>query len=290
MVKKNEHAGEESLSSQAPLVTVVTVVYNNAETVEQTMRSVAGQTYPHVEYIVVDGGSTDGTLDVIRRREEEIDRWVSEPDDGIYDAMNKGIGMASGELIGLLNSDDLYYDNTIEAVVQAYEAEGRPCVLYGDMYKFFDEDEPEAAFFRGDLTPQAFEALDIQLNHPTCFVHRDVYARHGRFDTRYKTGADRELMIRLHRTGVPFRHVRKVLARFRMGGHTSSQTVWEAIRAACNMYEYLRKHDYAFWKVGPLVGKQALRSVFWAFARRVLGENRTRAIQSQRLKRKFQEA
>ena len=96
-----------------PLVSIVTVVYNGAATIERTIASVLGQSYPNIEYIIVDGGSTDGTLDILRAHEDRVDLWVSERDGGIYDAMNKGVALCTGEWVGLINADDWYVDDAV---------------------------------------------------------------------------------------------------------------------------------------------------------------------------------
>lgn len=273
------------MSVDNPLVSIVTVVYNNAATLEQAIQSVLDQTYPNIEYIIIDGGSTDGTLDIIRRYESELAYWVSEPDDGIYDAMNKGIELASGELIGILNSDDLYFDYTVEEIVRAYEAEDRPCVLYGDMLKFFGG-EDNASFFQGDMTGEAFEQTAIQLNHPTCFVHRAVYAQHGRFDTRYEVGADRELVFRFYRQGVSFVHIRRALAQFRLGGFSSSYTVGKVLRLVADKHHFLRRHDVKRSRVFRILLQDVLRIFRTMFFAHVLGEKRMNQLRAKYLKAK----
>jgi len=107
-------------SKSRPLVSIVTVVYNGEKYLEQTIRSVINQRYDNIEYIIIDGGSTDGTLDIVEKHEKMIDYWISEPDEGIFDAMNKGIKICRGELIGLINADDYYAPNAIERVVSCY--------------------------------------------------------------------------------------------------------------------------------------------------------------------------
>ena len=123
-----------------PLITVVTVVYNGAATLEQTILSVVNQTYDNVEYIIIDGASTDCTLDIVKKYEDKIDFWQSEPDKGIYDAMNKGIGLATGEYVALLNSGDWYENNTIETVVNRIIKNPMVDIYYG-MMRIYSEDK-----------------------------------------------------------------------------------------------------------------------------------------------------
>lgn len=274
------------MQSDRPLVSIITVVYNSVGTLEQTIRSVLDQTYPYVEYILVDGGSTDGTLDIVCRYEDQIACWVSEPDDGIYDAMNKGIRLASGELIGILNSDDLYFGYTITEVVRAYEQAGELCALYGDMIKFYGEGEDGGAFFRGDMTKGAFEQADIGLNHPTCFIPKAVYVQHGLFDVCYEVGADRELMFRLYGRGVPFVHVGKTLVRFRLGGFSSSYTMRKAMRLITHKHHFLRRHDVRSSRVLSILLRDALRLFRDVLLGHILGKERMDRLKEGYLKAK----
>jgi len=105
-----------------PLVSIITVVLNGRKTIEQTILSVRNQSYANIEYIIIDGGSTDGTINIIEKYSEGVDFWISESDNGLYDAMNKGIGYANGELIGLLNSDDYYESDAVSRVIEAYKS------------------------------------------------------------------------------------------------------------------------------------------------------------------------
>ncbi len=223
-----------------PLVSIITVTYNSADTLQETIDSIREQTYGNIEYIVVDGESTDDTLDIIRSNADIVDRWISEPDDGIYDAMNKGIRMAKGELIGILNSDDLYVPHTVAYAAEAYQKAGEPCVVYGNMVKF-DKDGNET-YYQGDLTDKAFKELNLQLNHPTCFVSRTVYERHDGFDPWFEIGADRELMFRLYNAGIPRIHVDEMFARFRLGGATTHWTLAQALRVTWQNWVLYRRH------------------------------------------------
>ncbi len=261
-----------------PLVSIVTVTYNSADTLQETIDSVRRQTYGNIEYIVVDGESTDDTLDIIRSNADIVDRCISEPDEGIYDAMNKGIRVAGGELIGILNSDDLYLPHTVAYAAEAYQKAGEPCVVYGNMVKF-DGDGNET-YHEGDLTDEAFEELDLQLNHPTCFVSQTVYERHGCFDTWFKIGADRELMLRLQNAGIPRFYINKTLARFRLGGATSRSTLSDAFWLTWQNWVMYRRH-------GIPVGR-ALQRVAYVFFRRlaksILSLEKLRRVKARLLK------
>lgn len=197
-----------------PLVSVITVVYNSVNTIEQTILSVINQTYSNIEYIIVDGGSTDGTLDIIRKYEDKIAYWVSESDKGIYDAMNKGISFATGRLIGIINSDDWYELYTVEEVVKAYVDDSS--VIYGLMRYIKDEE------VSGVYTAYPKSISQKMIPHPTCFVPKAIYDRYGTYDLSYHSCADYHLILRLYKAGVNFITLEVILANFRLGGFSSN--------------------------------------------------------------------
>lgn len=255
-----------------PLVTVITVVYNNDRYLKTTIDSVLAQSYDNLEYIIVDGGSTDGTLDLIHQHEDRIDYWISEPDKGLYDAMNKGVALASGEIIGILNSDDLYFTNTVEQVVEEYRQHSTPCVIYGSMRKFVDE-EKIISINRGDLSDRAFDTASIVINHPTCFVSRSLYQDFGGFKPEYEVGADRELMMRFHSQGVEFINLERALAQFRLGGTTSDRSLSSIFNHEV-VQEYLLLSEYKVNKttIAKVLGKKTIQALRKWIIYRVLGE------------------
>ena len=199
-------------------VSIITVSYNSAEKIRDTIESVRRQTYPHIEYIIVDGGSTDGTVDIIKENEEVIDRWVSEPDDGIYDAMNKGIRMSTGDVIGILNSDDWYEPGTVDTIAEVFEEQGDVDLVHGAMRLWTEDGAMDGRYgFRGNIP----KTLMAPFNHPTCFVRRSVYEKVGLFDTKLSTASDYDFMIRFKKYGYKEKYVEKVLTNFRKGGATS---------------------------------------------------------------------
>lgn len=202
------------------LVSIITVCYNSEKTIRQTMDSVLKQTYPNIEYIVVDGASTDGTSKIIKEFEQRFGtrmHYVSEPDHGIYDAMNKGIKMAHGDIIGIINSDDYYEADAVEKVVRAYD--GDECtVLYGEMRTWMDDKEESVWIGSPEFLEQRM------IGHPACFVTKGAYDKYGVFDTRYCSVADYDLMLRYKKCkGVRFIPIYEVLANFRIGGMCSTQ-------------------------------------------------------------------
>lgn len=201
---------------EEPLISIITVVLNGAKHLEETIASVRNQTYGNIEYIIIDGGSTDGTLEIIRKNEDSIDYWESAPDDGIYFAMNKGIVLANGELIGILNADDYYLPDTVKRVVEAND-EPRGHIYYGDMRTLLPNGQyadlkPDLS--RMDEKPSVF--------HPTCFVAKTVYTQAGMFDTRYKISADYEFLLRCIRRKMSFHYIPQALTVFRTGGMSAS--------------------------------------------------------------------
>lgn len=204
------------------LVSVITVCYNSAETIERTIKSVLQQTYDNYEYIIIDGNSKDNTLEIIRSYEPEFHgkmKLISEPDSGIYDAMNKGIRKASGELIGIINSDDFYEKNALEIMVGKYrKLQKEYVILYGFQRNLSEGKEVSVVLYHHDYLNQQM------ITHPTCFVSKQVYRDWGVFDTSYRSSADYEFMLRIfHGSKVFFQPVYEIITNFQMGGMSSSQ-------------------------------------------------------------------
>jgi len=210
-------------------ITVITPTFNAGKYLEQTLASVADQHYPDLEYIIVDGGSTDKTLDIIRANEGLVTRWVSEPDNGISDAFNKGIRMASGDIIGIINADDYYHPGALAAVAQAAQENPDADVFYGDaIHERFDGSG--VIHFRPmqDIGRCVWKRMPV--SHPATFIRRSTYERFGVFDTNYRLAMDYELVLRIYRRGARFRYVDAVLAHFRYGQSSSAAGLREVRR------------------------------------------------------------
>ena len=164
-----------------PLITVVTVVRNGEKTLEKTILSVINQTYKNVEYIIVDGASTDGTLEVIKKHEDRISYWISEPDKGIYDAMNKGIDLATGDYIALLNSDDWYEKDTCEIIANKIN-EGRADIYYG-MVRVIDKQTNKSLYISGYIINVINHNM---IAYQTCFLSKEIYLN-PKYNIKYKT-------------------------------------------------------------------------------------------------------
>ena len=200
-----------------PKISIITITYNSDATIEETIRSVTMQDYPALEYVIIDGGSTDGTLDIIQKYRDQIQIVVSEPDKGISDAFNKGIACATGEIIGIINSDDILLPGALQEVAEAYNPQ---VDVYSGLILFWNEDTDETFPSYPDVT---FDTLKLQYNvaHPARFVRKDAYERYGlyRVDLRYMM--DIELLCRMYQQGAKFLLVDKPLAKFRIGGTTN---------------------------------------------------------------------
>ena len=199
-----------------PLVTIVTVVFNNRKHIERAIVSVLAQSYRNIEYIIIDGGSTDGTVEEIKKFDSRIAYWHSSRDGGISDAFNWGASLARGDYVGLVNSDDWMEP---EQVAQAIEAlNSGSAFVFGDLVYHRRNGEP-AYVITGD--PDYVQRLwhrMPQVTHPTALVRREVYERHGLFDTSLKIGMDYDWLYRLHLAGVRGVHTRRIRGHMALGG------------------------------------------------------------------------
>ena len=194
-------------------MSIITAVYNGAAHIEQTIRAIAEQTYPNIEHIVIDGGSTDGTVEILRRYDATLGYWVSEPDAGLYDAMNKGIDLVTDPKAYILfaNADDHLYSP--EAVQRAIDASSGEDLVYGRMI-LTDGDVSGIAGRRVELGDLARQTLC----HPATFVRRSVFDSVGKFDTSYRIAADYDHIVRCFTAPVSTRFVDVIVSTMRMGG------------------------------------------------------------------------
>jgi glycosyltransferase involved in cell wall biosynthesis len=212
--------------SPAPvLVSVITVCLDAEEHLRETMDSLLAQTYGDLEYIVVDGGSTDATLDIVREYEPlfgERMRWVSEPDDGLYDAMDKGIAMARGGLIGILNASDLLSPEAVQRAVETLAAHPEAGVVFGDTCNI---DGLGAVALERPAPPEITREVMMRgmlVCHQSMFVTAETYRKLGAYDTRYRILADYEFVMRCVQAGVVFANAHANLSSFRLGGVSGS--------------------------------------------------------------------
>lgn len=222
-----------------PLVSVVTVVYNSRDHLEETIRSVLSQSYDPVEYVIIDGGSTDGTLDIIRKFEDRIDYWRSEPDGGISDAMNQGILLSTGELVAHLHSDDYYPDaDALSSVVGEYLRHPGALWLTGGI----DIVDPKGRVLQTVKGRRYSYRKLIRGNfllHPATFVTREAFGKAGPFDPAYKYSMDYDLWLRLGTLGDPVTIDRRI-ACFR--AHPASLSVARSDRAYRESWQIRKKY------------------------------------------------
>lgn len=209
------------------MISIITATYNSAETINDTIKSVLCQTNKDFEYIIVDGGSTDETIDIVKSYESEFSgrlKWVSEKDKGIYDAMNKGIKMASGDIIGILNSDDYYTsDDILQTIADAFKCQNVDAI-YGDIH-FIKDGVPDKCvrYYSSRLFSPFWLRFGFMPAHPSFYCKREVFDKSGLYRLDYKIGSDYEMMVRLFRKHkISSRYIPKDFVTMRTGGASNS--------------------------------------------------------------------
>jgi glycosyltransferase involved in cell wall biosynthesis len=237
-------------------ITIITVCRNSAATIKDTLESVASQSFKNLEHIIIDGGSVDGTLAVINEWKKHPVRLISEPDKGMYDAMNKGLRLATGDIIGILNSDDLYYDDHVLENVSAVMDDASVDACYADLI-YVDKnnlnkivrywkssDFKKKLFSRGWMPP-----------HPTFFTRRLIYEKYGVFDLNYPLAADVELLARfLERFQIKSVYIPKIFVKMRFGG-VSNNSVMNIIKQNIAIYKACKQNDVKMCLFSFLVAK-----------------------------------
>lgn len=204
-------------------ISIITATFNSASTVRDTFDSVLNQTYKDIEYIVVDGLSKDNTVEIIKEYEPKFNgrmRWISEKDKGLYDAMNKGIAMATGDVVGILNSDDFYTANdSLEVIARTLEESGADAV-YGDIHFVNNKDLGKCVrYYSSAIFKRWLMLIGLIPAHPTFYCKREVYTKYGSFDTSYKIGADFESLLRyIYINRIKTKYVKKDFVTMRTGG------------------------------------------------------------------------
>lgn len=224
-------------------VSIITAVYNNHETVSAALDSALGQLDACLELVVIDGGSTDGTLDILRSYAGRLDVLVSEPDCGIYDALNKGIRHASGDVVGFLHSDDLFADPGVVSRIAAAFADTAVTAVYGDLH-YVRKDNPEQVvrhWCSGGFSGRRL-GWGWMPPHPTLYVRREVYEQYGLFDTSFRIAADYDFILRLlSEGGVGVRYIPEVLVKMRVGG-ASNRSLRNIVRKSSEDLRALRRN------------------------------------------------
>jgi glycosyltransferase len=222
-------------------ISVITVVLNRADTIRTTIESVINQSYDNIEYIIIDGGSTDGTMDIVHSYKDKIDVIISEKDNGIYDAMNKGLSFASGDIVGFLNADDHYANSLVlEKVAEKFKGNNIDAV-FGDTV-FVDEKNKVIRYWKVGK----FKRFKIKLGwmppHTTFFVKRNIFHQCGGFDSSYSISGDYELAVRLlWKFNIAVSYIPEVLVNCRLGGATNKD-IKSLIRSSMEVYRVIKTH------------------------------------------------
>lgn len=226
-----------------PLVSVITVVYNGEQYIEQTIHSVINQTYKNVEYIIIDGCSTDGTLDIVEKYKAHISYFVSEPDNGLYDAMNKGISAARGELIGMINSDDWYELNTVELMVNAYKNNPNKTIFHADR---FDIDELGNKLIRRyNSSTLKFIYYGMTYNHPSMFITSSEYQKH-KYNPTLRSLSDYQFVLEAFlQNKNTFCYINSPVVNYRLDGVSAQLSFYQSIKEGYQARKYAGLASYS---------------------------------------------
>jgi len=224
-------------------VSIITVTYNSAKTIVHSLDSIASQTFDSIEHIIIDGGSTDGTMEIVNRYRDSLAKIVSEPDNGIYDAINKGLRLATGDIIGILNSDDVLADDTtIETIVHKME-ETNADIAYGDLLYCTDTSKMDTVvrYWRSNIFRPKNLRWGWMPPHPTLYVRRKIYDEIGNYDVSFRISADYDFILRLF--GKPYKsvYIPNVLVKMSTGG-VSNRNIRTMCRKSCEDCRALRKN------------------------------------------------
>ena len=252
-------------------ISIITATYNSEKTILDTIVSVNNQTYPYIEHIIVDGKSKDDTLKIIESVPNRVKKIISETDKGIYDAMNKGIDLATGDVIGILNSDDFYNSPTIiQEIMSVFENQNCDAV-YGDLVYVDNENTNKVIrYWKSQKYSKGLFKKGWHPAHPTFFVKREVYDRYGKFNLKYKIAADYEIMLRfIEKYGIKMIYLPKIIVKMRVGGASNqgikniiqankeSYVAWNDNQLKISLIQFLRK---PFSKILQYVGKNNERT------------------------------
>ena len=224
-------------------VSLITVTYNSEKYLAQCIASVQEQTFKDIEHIIVDGGSTDNTVSIIKKYEDKIAKWISEPDRGMYDAINKGMKLATGDVIGILNSDDMLDGkDVIEAIVHAFEANNADSV-YGDL-EYVDKENTDRIYrvWKGKKYDRNLFKIGWMPGHPTFYIKRELIEKYGGYENHYYTAADYEFMARyLFQHKITAHYLPKLIVKMRVGG-ASNKNIYQRLRANRRDYLAMKKN------------------------------------------------
>lgn len=204
-------------------ISIITVSFNSANTIEHTIQSVLQQQYPNLEYIIIDGASTDNTLNIINKYRDKISLILSEKDNGIYHAMNKGLKLATGDIIGILNSDDFYADENVLNDVALLFENTHADAIYADLqYVDANDTRKVKRYWKSEKYKPGDFLFGWMPPHPTFFVRKEVYEKYGIFNENFRSAADYELMLRfIHKHQISIEYLPRVIVKMRSGGQSN---------------------------------------------------------------------
>lgn len=240
------------MNMKYPKISIITITYNSERTLEETIKSVIEQSYPNLEYLIIDGGSKDSTLSIVDKYREYINYLVSEPDKGISDAFNKGIRAATGEIIGIVNSDDLLLPHALETLLEEYDEQVE--VYRGEMIVWDQEKNLKYKSIPSMIFKP--EIKNVVINHQATFVTKKAYERYGLFKVNYRYMMDQDLLIRLYQGGAKFKYIPRELAVSRCGGVTDHTNFKKGLHEYLSM---IKENGGTKW----LVAKMAVRVTFY---------------------------
>ncbi|MES9899865.1 MAG: glycosyltransferase family 2 protein [Sedimenticola sp.] len=214
---------DEITNIDQPLVSIITVVYNNSMHVRDAIQSVLSQDYPYIEYVVIDGGSTDGTVEVIEEYRGQISVFLSEPDGGIYDALNKGIGLSHGSVVGILHSDDVFCDyHVVSAVIQQMKNTNSE-FCFSDMVIVDNESKKIVRYYMANYFRRWMFRIGWMPPHPTCFIKMSLFDEFGLYSTNYQIVGDYDFLVRIfYGRDIRWTYLKRVSVKMRRGGVSNS--------------------------------------------------------------------
>lgn len=248
-----------------PLVTIITVSYNSENTIEKTIKSVLNQTYTNIEYIIIDNLSTDKTIEIIKSYKMDFEKkgfkykWISEKDNGIYYAMNKGIHMANGRIIGIINSDDWYNEDTVKYAVKTF-LQYNSDIVYGNIKTIISF--KNTLYYKIEKSSKDLSQLKKQMSikHPSVFVRASIYSKIGNFNTKFKIAADWEFLNRCYNKKIKFAYINKELANFLYGGMSCKYSYNQLFEAFIIRFKN-KKRIYALVKLVQEYSKHLIKIV-----------------------------
>jgi len=246
-------------------ISIITVCYNSAATIEKTIKSLMAQTYRDIKYIVVDGDSNDSTLDIVKKYENQITKWISEPDNGLYDAINKGIAFATGDIIGVLNSDDIFTDNYVLENIAKFHLENSIDASVGNIMQFNKNQKIVRKYSAENWRPDKLK-IGFMPAHPAIFFKRDLFEKFGYYHIDFISGADYELIIRfflVHKITWKFSNITTtsmLIGGISSSGYKSYKLISKEIKKALELnniqFSYFKVLLRVIWKLKGFLKKK----------------------------------